>query len=141
MIDAFDGAKAAVFIGEHLLVYRRDNRPDIPWPDHWDFPGGGREGAETPEETLFREIREEFGLSVDETSLRWKRRFNAAHNAQARVWFFVLSLPDTARSEIVFGDEGQEWRLMTPDTFFALPKIVPSFGPRFQLWLDETGGL
>ena len=42
----FVGAKLALFLGEELLVIRRDDRPDIPWPDFLDFPGGGREGDE-----------------------------------------------------------------------------------------------
>ena len=32
-------------------------------PDDYDFVGGGRESGETPEDNVFREIREEIGLS------------------------------------------------------------------------------
>ena len=42
----FSGAKLALFLGADLLVIRRDMRPDIPFPGHWDLPGGGREGEE-----------------------------------------------------------------------------------------------
>lgn len=135
----FHGAKAAVFIGEQLLVYLRDDRPDIPWPNHWDFPGGGREGAETPEQTLFREIEEEFGLSPGPEVISWNRMFPALHHADARVWFFVLHLPSGAVQDIRFGDEGQEWRLMAWETFAVLPNAVPSFAPRMAVWARETG--
>ena len=46
-----------------LLVYLRDNKPDIPFPNHWDFFGGHVEEGETPEEALVREVKEE--ISVD----------------------------------------------------------------------------
>lgn len=34
-------------------------------PGDYDFVGGGREGNETPEENLFREIEEEIGLTAE----------------------------------------------------------------------------
>ena len=46
---SFIGAKLALFIGADLLTILRDDRPDIPFPGHWDFPGGGREGGESPQ--------------------------------------------------------------------------------------------
>jgi 8-oxo-dGTP pyrophosphatase MutT (NUDIX family) len=35
-----------------LLIYLRDDKPDIPFPNHWDFFGGHVEEGETPEERL-----------------------------------------------------------------------------------------
>jgi 8-oxo-dGTP diphosphatase len=42
-----------------VLVYRRDNTPTIPFPDHLDILGGHVEAGETPEQTAVREIAEE----------------------------------------------------------------------------------
>lgn len=137
---SFQGAKAAVFIGEDLLVYRRDMKPDIPYPGLWDFPGGGREGDETPEETLFREIDEEFGLCPGPETIRWKRAFPSLTQPDVRLWFFVITLPAEAVDAVVFGDEGQEWRLMSWDDFKGRPDIVPVFTPRMEQWYEETGG-
>lgn len=139
-MDDFHGAKAAIFIGDRVLVYLRDDRPDIPWPNHWDFPGGGREGDETPEETLFREVEEEFGLRLAPDSIRWRRAFPMSQDAAQQVWFFVVQLPIRAHLGIVFGEEGQEWRLMPWADFAALPNAVPSFAPRMRVWEEETGG-
>lgn len=136
----FNGAKAAVFVGDQLLVYRRDVKPDLAYPGLWDFPGGGREGDETPEETVLRELEEEFGLTVDEEAIRWKRVFPALDQPDVKLWFFVLALPEEAAEDIVFGDEGTEWRLMDWDDFRDRPDVVPVFGPRMDRWQEETGG-
>jgi 8-oxo-dGTP diphosphatase len=53
--------------GEFLL-YLRDNKPGIPFPDHWDLIGGHVEEGETPEEALIREVREELDIDLKEYS-------------------------------------------------------------------------
>ena len=71
---SFGGAKLILLIGGQLLVIRRDDRPDILWPGHLDFPGGGREGAETAEACVLRETEEELGLRLSPADLVWRMR-------------------------------------------------------------------
>src|SRR5512146_1078245 len=52
-----------------LLIYLRDDKPDIPFPNHWDFFGGHLEEGETPEEALVREVKEELGIELADWSL------------------------------------------------------------------------
>jgi len=49
--------------GEFLLALR-DNKPGIPFPNHWDLIGGHVEEGETPEEALVREIKEELDIEI-----------------------------------------------------------------------------
>lgn len=53
--DDFHGAKLALFIGADLVVIRRHDRPDIPWPGALDLTGCGREGQESPVDCVLRE--------------------------------------------------------------------------------------
>jgi 8-oxo-dGTP diphosphatase len=53
--------------GEFLLALR-DNKPGIPFPDHWDLIGGHVEEGETPEEALVREVKEELDIDLKEYS-------------------------------------------------------------------------
>jgi 8-oxo-dGTP diphosphatase len=49
-----------------LLIYLRDDNPDIPFPNHWDFFGGHVEEGETPEQAVAREVKEELGLELSD---------------------------------------------------------------------------
>lgn len=131
--ESFDGAKAALFLGDRLLVIRRDDRPDISFPGALDFPGGGRDGDESPEATLAREMREEVGLVMDRAEMLWRQSFDSA-TGLGRVWFYVLRMAARAEDEIIFGDEGQGWALMTPDAFLAATDAVPALQARLELW-------
>jgi 8-oxo-dGTP diphosphatase len=51
-----------------LLLALRDNKPGIPFPDHWDLIGGHVEAGETPEEALIREVKEELNFDLKEYS-------------------------------------------------------------------------
>jgi len=49
-----------------ILLYLRDNKPGIPFPQHWDLFGGHVEEGETPEQALLREIKEELNIELED---------------------------------------------------------------------------
>lgn len=51
-----------------ILLYLRDNKPEIPFPDYWDLIGGHVEEGETPEDALVREVKEELDIDLKEYS-------------------------------------------------------------------------
>ncbi len=131
---SFAGAKVALFIGGLLLVYLRDDLPSIPFPDQWDFPGGGREGNESPEETVLRETREEFGLELDASQLRHPLP-HRSHEQGWLNWFFAAHLPETAEGLIRFGEEGQLWRLIEPEAYLRNPRRIPHLAALLEDYL------
>ena len=139
MTEHFNGAKVALFVGEQLLTILRDNRHDIPFPNMWDFPGGGREDDETPFDTMARETREEVSLTVPRTAIIWEKRYMWASTAKEPSWFFVACLPSEAEAEIQLGDEGQRWQLMSPDEYLALDDAIPNMASRLSDWRYARG--
>jgi 8-oxo-dGTP diphosphatase len=133
------GAKGAVLLGDNLLTTLRDDFAGLPWAGHWDFVGGGREGDETPRETLVREAREEVGLDLGEAQWLWESMFPAMIDPTRTSWFFVLRLPPWEARRIVMADEGQGWMLIPPERFLSMPKAVPSLQDRLKVWLDGLG--
>ena len=61
---------AIIFLNDsgELLLYRRDNKPGIPFPRHWDLFGGHIEEGETPEQALVREVKEELDYDLKDFS-------------------------------------------------------------------------
>ncbi|MCK5098507.1 MAG: NUDIX hydrolase [Desulfobacteraceae bacterium] len=47
-----------------ILLFLRDDIPDIPYPNMWDIPGGHVEDSESPEQCIVREMKEEMGLNL-----------------------------------------------------------------------------
>lgn len=126
----FHGAKLFLTQGDRLLTYLRDDRPDIPFPAHWDLPGGGREGQESPVACALRELHEEFGLTLPPARLTG-RSFPSVQGPGMMSWLFSGCLTPQEIAAIRFGDEGQRWQMMPVATFLAHPRAIP----HFQRWI------
>lgn len=126
----FTGAKAAFFCEASVLVYLRDEKPDLRWPGLWDLPGGGREGDEAPEDCILRELHEEFGLMLPADRLLWGRVFPSMVEAGRTSVFFGGQLTRAEVGRVQFGDEGQGWELMPVGAFLAHRQAVPEMQRR-----------
>ncbi|ANP36867.1 MULTISPECIES: NUDIX hydrolase [Rhodobacterales] len=131
----FSGAKLALFLGQKIVVILRDDKPDIPYPGHWDLPGGGREQEESPEVCALRETEEEIGLQLAPSDLVWSRRYS---RPRGYVWFFVSHQPAGLVSDIRLGSEGQRWALMDPREYCEHPLAVPHFAEQLSGYLSEA---
>ena len=135
----FIGAKAALFCGQSILAYLRDDRPSLLWPAHWDLPGGGREADEGPKACLLRELREEFGLVLPPARLVWERSFPSMTDPARNAVFFGGWLDPADIAAIRFGDEGQAWRMMPVSAFLAHDRAVPELQRRVGVvWADPA---
>ena len=60
-----------IFVNDQkeVLLFLRDDKPDIPFPNMWDVPGGHVDDGETPEECIVREMKEEMDLDLEDFQL------------------------------------------------------------------------
>lgn len=133
----FAGAKLALILGDRVLCYLRDDVAGLPFAGHWDLPGGGREGDETAEACVLRELEEEFGLRLDHDRLIWRREYPSAHLPGQRGVFFGGRLTEAEVGSVRFGCEGQCWEMMETAAFVAHERAVPSLRDRLAEFLDR----
>lgn len=138
MIDA-DGYRPNVAI----VLARSDGR--VFWArrarqDGWQFPQGGMNTDETPEDAMFRELEEETGLRTDHVKVvgatpgwlryRLPRRYRR-HNqkpvciGQKQVWFLLEFLADDSvvRLDRTDSPEFDEYRWV--DFWYPVRHVIP----------------
>ena len=135
--DGFHGAKLALLTGDRLVSILRDKDPEIPYPDMWDLPGGGREADESPEACVLRELEEELSLSLSEEDLLWKRQYVSDLDGKSATWFFVAEVPELDINRIRLGAEGQAWRMWDVARFLRMSNVVPMMQARLSDYLAE----
>lgn len=124
MSEEFTGCKLAYIFNGQLLVYKRDYFAHIPFPGLWDFPGGGRDGNESPETCVLRELNEEFAIALPASRLIYKKKVPDYLNT-GNSFFFVAEGQQAEIEEIVFGSEGQYWKLMAIDEYLSHHQAIP----------------
>jgi 8-oxo-dGTP diphosphatase len=134
----FAGAKLAALVDGHILTYRRDLKPGIPWPGCIDLPGGGREGDESPAACVLRELHEEFGLLLPESRLWWARPFPAMDAPGRTGWFLAAAITHSEVASIRFGTEGHSPQLLGLDAFLAASDAIPPLQQRLRLVLETA---
>jgi 8-oxo-dGTP diphosphatase len=119
------GTKGLLFVGEKILVYRRDTYTTL-FPLCLDLPGGGPEAHETPFQTFQREVTEEFNLHVRPKDIVF-HIVNDPSDDGSISHFVVAKLPETEARNIVLGDEGTEYMLVTLQDYIDLPPAEIAF--------------
>ena len=134
----FVGVKVALFFEGQLLVYLRDDKPGLSFANMWDFPGGGREGEESPFECIAREVYEEFTVTLEPSDIIWQKTFPSMHDLDSQAYFMVGFLTQSHMDQIQFGSEGQKWSLMSVEEFLSRDDVVPHLKGRLQDYLDSA---
>lgn len=137
-ISDFTGCKIALLCGDSVLTILRDDKPSIPWPNMWELPGGGREGDETPFECVAREVFEELGIHLTEDNLLGSEVYPSMLFERKQSVFMVSQLSQEQFDSIVFGDEGQGYKLMSIDEFLGSDKVVPQLQERLKDYLKVS---
>jgi 8-oxo-dGTP diphosphatase len=106
--------------GTFLLAQRPEGKP---YAGYWEFPGGKIEDGEAAQAALTRELREELGIAVRE-STRWITRVYAYKHATVRLHFFRVSAWDGEPRPLE--DQAIKWQsLEAPDVSPMLPANAP----------------
>ena len=137
-ISDFTGCKIALFCEDRILTILRDDKSNIPYPNTWELPGGGREGDESPFECAEREVYEELGIHLTEDCLLWAKVYPSMLFADKKSVFLVGKLAQEQFDQIVFGDEGQGYKLMGIEEFLGSDKAVPQLQDRVRDYLEEV---
>ena len=110
-------ATALLFDCNHkLLIYLRDDKPEISFPNHWDLFGGHVDEGETPEQALVRELKEE--LNVDITDYQFYKTFESTNETKPNTKFvFVVKISQAADELTLY-----EWQYLKGIDLFDLKK-------------------
>ena len=137
-ISDFTGCKIALFCGDKLLTILHDDKANIPWPNMWELPGGGREGDESPFECAVREVYEELGIHLTEECLLWSKVYSSVLFEGKQSVFMVGQLSQDQFDSITFGDEGQGYKLMPIEEFLSSSQVVPQLQERLKDYLKVS---
>ena len=137
-ISDFTGSKIALICGDKVLTILRDDKDDIPCPNMWELPGGGREGDESPFECAAREVYEELGIHLDEDCLVWSKIYPSVIFKDKQSVFMVGQLRQEQFDNITFGDEGQAYKLMSIEEFLSSSQVVPQLQDRLKDYLKVS---
>ena len=136
-ISDFTGCKIALFCGDKLLTILRDDKANIPWPNMWELPGGGREGDESPFECVAREVYEELGIHLTEDCLLWSKVYPSMLYEGWHSVFMVGQLSQEQFDNITFGDEGQSYQLVNVEEFLSSSQVVPQLQDRVRDYMER----
>lgn len=133
----FSGAKIALLKDDQILSILRDDIPTIPFPNTWDLPGGGREGEETPFDCVQREVFEELAITISKDSISWAKVYPGMVDPSKDSVFMVGEISQDQIDKIVFGDEGQDWKMMPITDFLKDDQVYGSLKERLRDWMRQ----
>lgn len=133
----FTGCKIALICDGQILTILRDDKEDIPWPNMWELPGGGREGNETPFECVAREVYEELNIQLSKDDVIWSRLYPSMLDENKKSVFLVGKLTQEQFESIIFGDEGQGYKLVSFEEFLTSDRVVPQLQERVRDYVEK----
>ena len=132
----FTGCKIALICDGQILTILRDDKEGIPWPNMWELPGGGREGDETPFECVAREVYEELSIQLSKEDIVWSWIYPSMLDENKNSVFLVGQLTKEQFDSIVFGDEGQSYKLVSIEEFLTSDRVIPQLQERVRGYVE-----
>jgi 8-oxo-dGTP diphosphatase len=118
---------ALVKCGNELIMYQRDNKPDIPHPGKLAIFGGIIEDGlnETPIEALIREISEKLNIKIDPKQIKYKGLLVAGDDQDHDKHISLVEITPQQKNAIKKGSEGKKIVFFTPDKLPDQNEMVP----------------
>ena len=87
---------------------------------------------------MAREVHEELGIHLDEDCLLKSKVYPSILYECRQSVFMVGQLSQDQFDSIVFGDEGQAYKLMNIEEFLTSSQVVPQLQGRLRDYLEES---
>jgi 8-oxo-dGTP diphosphatase len=136
-VRPFTGANIALLFWDRVLLYQRDNSPNLPYANLWDFPGGRRDGMESPVACVVRETFEEVSIRLDPAAIRYQSVGPSVRIVDGRTYFMAAHLTHQQVDGIKLGAEGQRWELMPIVEALTRTDVVPHLQMRFEVCINS----
>lgn len=127
-----DSVSAIICWQDKTLLFHRDNRQDIPHPDHWQLPGGGIEKGEKPFEAIVRELQEEVTYVPKKLNLLTSIQMP---DRTAYVYASFINADEVNKFKLG-EDEGSEIQFLTVDEALKL-KLTPTIKFYLEKYKEE----
>jgi 8-oxo-dGTP pyrophosphatase MutT (NUDIX family) len=114
---------SAVFLVDpagRVLLQQRDDAIGPAGYGRWAVPGGGREGDETPEQTILREFREETGIALQRV-VHFGDFIGMMRPDDTGSLLHAFASDDVVHRDGIVVSEGLDFQYWHPDEFDALP--------------------
>lgn len=133
-MSAANSAVAIILVdGSKYLMQLRDQKPTIFYPGHWGLFGGAVDGAESPEQTVRRELEEELGFRPADVRYFTEFHFDltciGCELIYRRYYEACMTSGEIASLRLT---EGADMETFDPETLFSL-RLTPY--DSFALWL------
>lgn len=81
------GARAIITNETNILLVKNIN------VNHWSLPGGKIDKGETPQECIYRELKEELSLSISKTDFKLGEYISKREGKLDTVYIFAIKIP------------------------------------------------
>ena len=95
------------------------------------------EEDESPFECVQREVFEELGILLSKENIVWAKTYPGMIDPTKESVFMVGMVEQAQLDNIVFGDEGQGWKMMTVEEFLRDDKVYGSLKGRLKDYLEK----
>lgn len=131
-----NSASALICWGHKILLFHRDDKPEIPFPDYWSLPGGRIEASESPLEAVKRELFEEVSHVPDQ--LEPLLTLTGNHDLSTHLFISFVD-NETANLFVHKPDEGQGIAFFSPTEIvnLKLPPVLQKYFLNLEPELSE----